>query len=88
MAHLNRSAAKWMLYEFDERHDEAGEIDFSDCGNVATRLVRCPNFEHAYYRFAGPIASVKEVLPECDAVVIPQPKLHSGCKRDQDSDSR
>ena len=70
MAHLNRSAAKWMLYEFDERHDEAVEIDCSDCGNVATRLVRCPNFEHAYDRFAGPIATVKEVLPECDAVVI------------------
>ena len=64
MARLNRSAAKWMLYEFDERHDEAAEIDCSDCGNVATRLVRCPNFEHAYDRFAGPIATVKEVLPE------------------------
>jgi len=69
MAHLNRSAAKWQLFEFDERHDVI-EIDCSDCGNVATRLARCPNYEQAYERFAGPIAKVKELLPECDAVVL------------------
>lgn len=69
MAHLNRSAAKWQLFEFDERHDVI-EIDCSDCGNVATRLARCPNYEQAYERFAGPIATVKELLPECDAVVL------------------
>jgi hypothetical protein len=70
IAHLNQSAAKWHLYEFDERHDEVMEIDCSDRGNIATRLVRCPDFEHAYERFAGPIATVAELLPECAAVVI------------------
>jgi hypothetical protein len=70
MAHLNCSAANWQLYEFNERHDELGEIDCSDRGNVATRLVRCPDFGRAYERFAEPIATVKELLPECDAVVL------------------
>ena len=70
IARLNRSAAKWLLYEFDERHDDVVEIDCSDCGNVSTRLVRCPDFERAYERFASPIAAVKELLPECDAVVL------------------
>jgi hypothetical protein len=70
MAHLNLSAAKWQLYEFDERHDEVMEIDCSDRGNVATRLVRCPDFEHAYERFAESIATVKDLMPECTAVVI------------------
>jgi hypothetical protein len=70
MAHLNPSAAKWHLYEFDERHNEVVEIDCSDRGNIATRLVRCPDFERAYERFSGPIATVAELLPECAAVVI------------------
>jgi len=39
MANLNRDAAKWSLYELDERHDALVEIDCSDRGNVATRLV-------------------------------------------------
>jgi len=70
IARLNRSAAKWLLYEFDERHDDVVEIDCSDCGNVSTRLVRCPDFERAYERFAAPIAAVKDLLPECDAIVL------------------
>ena len=39
MAHLDRDAAKWQLYEFDEPTDALKEIDVFDCGNVATRLV-------------------------------------------------
>ena len=42
MAHLHREAAKWRLYEFDEREDRLKEIDFSDRGNIATRLVHGP----------------------------------------------
>ena len=39
MAHLARDAAKWQLYEIDERGDSLQEIDVSDRGNVKTRLV-------------------------------------------------
>ena len=41
MAHLNRAAAKWQLYELEEREDVLNEIDVSDRGNVLTRLVHC-----------------------------------------------
>src|SRR5207245_9628488 len=40
MAHLNREAAKWRLYEFDEREDRLKAVDVSDRGNIATRLGR------------------------------------------------
>ena len=42
LVHLHTGAAKWHLYEYDERHDAIAEIDFSDRGNIATHLVRCP----------------------------------------------
>ena len=42
LAHLHAGAAKWQLYEFDERHDTVTGMDFADRGNVATRLVRAP----------------------------------------------
>jgi len=31
------------LFEFDERHDSAIEMDCSDRGNIATRLVHATN---------------------------------------------
>ena len=39
MAHLNPKAAKWQLYELEEREDSLKEMDISDRGNVRTRLV-------------------------------------------------
>ena len=39
MANLHRAAAKWSLFELDERHDALVEIDCTDRGNVSTRLV-------------------------------------------------
>src|ERR1700719_2805307 len=36
MSQLSRRAAKWSLFELDERHDSLVEIDCSDRGNVAT----------------------------------------------------
>jgi hypothetical protein len=43
MAHLNRTAAKWELYELDERAEEIRQIEILDRGNISTRLVHCPN---------------------------------------------
>src|SRR5690242_10613686 len=34
IANLNRAAAKWRLFEFDEPHDSIAEIDCTDRGNV------------------------------------------------------
>ena len=70
MANLNRAAAKWRLFEFDERHDAVVEVDCSDRGNVATRLVHATNETAAMERFAESIARIRTVLPNCDVVVL------------------
>jgi hypothetical protein len=70
MANLNRGAAKWNLFEFDERDDSVVEIDCSDRGNVTTRLVHVTNEAAAMERFAESIARVREILPSCEIVLL------------------
>jgi len=70
LAHLHVGAAKWQLYELDERHDSLTEVDFGDRGNVATRLVHCPDESAVLDRFAESIHRVLAFLPECDVAVI------------------
>lgn len=69
LAHLNATAAKWQLYEFDERHDEVQAIDFSDRGNIATRLVRCPDEAAVLERFSESIHRVLTLLPDSEVTV-------------------
>ena len=75
MANLNRGAAKWRLYEFDEREDSLIEIDCTDRGNVATRLVHAPNDSAAHERFAESIARIRSVLPNCEVAVLSAAEL-------------
>jgi hypothetical protein len=70
MANLNPAAAKWRLFEFDERHDAVVEMDCTDRGNVATRLVHATNETAALERFAESIARVHAVLPNCEVAVL------------------
>jgi hypothetical protein len=70
MANLNRDAAKWSLYELDERHDALVEIDCADRGNVSTRLVHAINDEAAGERFKDSIARVQAILPNCEVEVL------------------
>jgi len=70
MANLNRAAAKWRLFEFDERHDAVVEVDCTDRGNVATRLVHATNETAALERFAESIARVRGTLPNCEVAVL------------------
>ena len=75
MANLNRAAAKWCLFELDERHDGLTEIDCSDRGNVATRLVHsklvhAANESAALERFADSIARINSILPNCEVAVL------------------
>ncbi|HTT21839.1 MAG TPA: hypothetical protein VMG82_23120 [Candidatus Sulfotelmatobacter sp.] len=70
MANLNRAAAKWRLFEFDERHDAVAEIDCSDRGNIATRLVHAANESAALERFEDSITRVQTILPNCDVAVL------------------
>src|ERR1035438_1900313 len=70
MANLNRAAAKWSLFELDERHDALVEIDCTDRGNVATRLVHATNETAALARFAESIARIQTILPNCEVAVL------------------
>jgi hypothetical protein len=69
MANLNRDAAKWSLFELDERHDALVEIDCTDRGNVSTRLVHANDDDSARVRFKDSIARVQEILPNCEVGV-------------------
>ena len=70
MANLNRAAAKWSLFEFDERHDAVVEIDCRDRGNIATRLVHATNESTALERFGESIARINAILPNCEVAVL------------------
>ena len=69
MANLNRDAAKWSLFELDERQDALVEIDCADRGNVATRLVHVTDEDAARERFKESIARVQKILANCEVAV-------------------
>lgn len=70
MAHLDARAAKWQVYEFNERESSAEEMDWTDRGNIETRLVHAPDHALVRERFAGAIARVQAVAPEADVEVL------------------
>jgi len=70
MANLNRDAAKWSLFELDERHDTLVEIDCSDRGNVTTHLVHAADDQAARDRFKDSIARVQALLPSCEVEIL------------------
>jgi hypothetical protein len=55
MAHLHPEAAKWQLYELENREDVITEMDVSDRGNVRTRLVHWADEDVVRVRFAEAI---------------------------------
>ena len=75
MANLNPMAAKWNLFELDERHDALTRIDCSDRGNVATRLVQATNEDAAQERFAESVAKIRGILPNCEIAVLSAAEL-------------
>ena len=70
MANLNRDAAKWSLFELDEREDSIVEIDCADRGNVATRLLHATDEDAARERFKDSIEQMQQVLPNCEVAVL------------------
>jgi hypothetical protein len=70
IANLNRVAAKWRLFEFDERHDAVVEIDCTDRGNIATRLAHATNETAALERFAESSARIQTILPNCEVAFL------------------
>ena len=70
MAHLHPTAAKWHLYEFDQREDALVPVDSGDCGNLATRLVHSIDEGLARERFAESMARIQAILPRSEVVVL------------------
>jgi hypothetical protein len=70
MACLNPEAAKWQIYELDTDDQTIEEIDCSDRGNVATRLVHSTDEAAAHERFASSIALVRSLASTAGIAVL------------------
>jgi hypothetical protein len=79
MAHLNPEAAKWQLYELQERDDDVKEIDVSDRGNVDTRLVHAADESAAHERFAAAITQVRDLMTEVEIAVLSPAEIGLRC---------
>jgi len=70
MSNLNRAAAKFDLFELNEREQTMEQLDCSDRGNIKTRLVRSVDEHAARSRFAETTRRVLGLAPEAEAVVM------------------
>jgi hypothetical protein len=69
MAHLNHRAAKFHVYELNERDETIEQFDAADAGNVATRLVHCPDNSSAEQRFSDSISRIKALVPSTEVII-------------------
>jgi hypothetical protein len=79
MAHLHWEAAKWQLYELENREDVLTEIDVSDRGNVRTRLVHWSDEAGARERFAVAINQIRKLMPEAQMAVLSAGEIAFRC---------
>lgn len=75
MHYLDREAARFELIEFNERSESLESLDLSDQGNIATRLVRCPEVEKVHERFRAAIERVRATVPESQLAVLSSTEL-------------
>jgi hypothetical protein len=75
LAHLNHAAAKFQLFEFDERDESSSQIDLADHGNIQTRLVRLPDTAQVRSRFAGIESKIMALAPQAEISVISTTEL-------------
>ena len=68
-AHLHPEAAKWQLYELDERSEICEPLDLADTGNIITRLTHAVDVEGARQRFAASIARIRALAPAAEITV-------------------
>jgi hypothetical protein len=80
MAHLNGAAAKWQVYEVNEREEGLVEMDCADRGNLATRLVHKTDVAAAHERFADAIATVQRIAPETGVAVLSPAEIAFRCQ--------
>jgi len=75
LAHLDHSAAKFQLFEFDERDESLTQIDYSDHGNIHTRLLRSPDVAQVRSRFAAIVDRVLALAPQADVSALSPSEL-------------
>ena len=68
-ANLNADAAKWQLYELDERSEICEPVDSADSGNIITRLTRAVDVPAARQRFATAVARIRALAPATEITV-------------------
>ncbi|MCU1298631.1 MAG: hypothetical protein JWO91_2909 [Acidobacteriaceae bacterium] len=67
------------MYELQEREGSLREIDVSDRGNVATRLVHAPDEIATRERFSAPLARIRELMPEAEVAVLSPAEIAFRC---------
>lgn len=67
LAWMHAKAAKWELYELDERSEELILHDYRDQGNLKTHLSHAPSAAVADGRFSEIVARVRAMMPESHA---------------------
>lgn len=70
LAHLDHNAAKFQLFEFDERDESSSQIDYSDHGNINTRLLRSVDAAQVQSRFAATIHRVLALAPRAETTAL------------------
>jgi hypothetical protein len=75
MHYLSRASFHFELFEFDERAGSFEELDLSDQGNVATRLVPCANTGRVEEHFRSAAERIRSAVPECENVVLSSTEL-------------
>jgi hypothetical protein len=68
-AHLNAGAAKWQIFELEERSEICEPVDSADSGNILTRLTRAVDAQAARERFAASMARIHALAPAAEITI-------------------
>jgi hypothetical protein len=68
-AHLNAEAAKWQIFELEERSEICEPVDSADSGNILTRLTRAVDAQAARERFAASIERIHALAPAAEITI-------------------
>ena len=68
IAHLERSS-KFEICELDESSETLVNMDPADLGNIATRLVHCPDRNAVHQRFARSMQKIRALVSSAEVVV-------------------
>ena len=79
MAHLHTGAAKWQLYELENREDVLTEIDVSDRGNVQDEAGASDGRICRRSEVCGGHQSVRELMPEVEIAVLSAAEIAFRC---------